>query len=82
MTTQLSTEETSHLLLQAVWELDKLARILPGLVPLDEDMAHYAVKGVSGRIVRLASALMSGLSGEADEADIKRIINFDDVGQG
>ena len=82
MTTEAITEETKLLLLQAVWELDKLARILPGLVPLDDDMAHYAIKGVSGRIVRLTSALMSGLQGDAEKADIKQIINFDDIGQG
>lgn len=54
-------EERATLLLDAVCELDMLARLLPGMVPLDEDQAHYAVRGISGRMLRLTHVLMGGL---------------------
>lgn len=77
------SEVTQRLLLEAVWELDKLGRVLPNLVPLDDDQNHYAVKGVAGRMVRLTSALMDGLQGTSDDGALARIVNFDEeAGQG
>jgi hypothetical protein len=70
------SEDVRMLLLEAVWELDKLGRILPGLVPLDEDQTHFAVKGIGGRMTQLTSALMEGLDGTASEEHLKGIINF------
>lgn len=76
-------ETLQETLLQAVYELDKLARVLPTLVPVDEDQSHYAVKGVAGRMLRLTSALLSGLGDdEATAADIEHIVDFETVGQG
>lgn len=78
------SQETKMLLLDAVWELDKLGRLMPGLVPLDSGQAHYAVKGLAGRMIRLTGALMRALDEDEDEKALAGVINFDvaDVGQG
>lgn len=77
------SEVNQKLLLEAVWELDALGRMLPNLVPLREDQSHYAVKGIAGRMVRLTNALMDGLQGEQVDDGLARIINFDATnGQG
>ena len=47
--------------LQAAWELDALADILPGIVS-DSFSAHLAVRGIAARICTLSQVLMSGLS--------------------
>ena len=71
--------ERKHLCLEATWELDKIARMLPGLVPLDDDQQHFAVKALAGRILRLTSALMDGLGDDTrTNEDMRRIINFDE----
>ena len=82
MATVTLSEDTHTLLLEAIWELDKIGRILPGLVPPSEDQNHYAVKSVAGRMLRLTSALMEGLQQTADDAFLGGIINFCDAGQG
>jgi hypothetical protein len=78
------SQETKMLLLDAVWELDKLGRLMPGLVPLDSGQAHYAVKGLAGRMIRLTGALMRALDEEEGAKTLAGIINFDvaDIGQG
>ncbi len=70
--------------LEAVWELDALARVLPGLVPniAEVDGAHYAVRGVAGRILRLSWVLMNALEDEAvATAKLRRVIELQE-GQG
>lgn len=55
--------------LEAAWEIDALARALPGMVERvveAESQAHYLARGVAGRMLRLTSVLMSAI----DEADI------------
>jgi len=49
--------------LQAVWELEALAGILPGLVP-DHEISHLTVRGIAGRIRSLSRVVISGLSDE------------------
>ena len=54
--------------LEAAWELEAIALMLPDLVPaaLVEDMpAHYRVRCVAGRVRELANALMAGLYDDA-----------------
>ena len=50
--------------LEAAWELEALASILPGLVPstAESGPAHFAVRGIADRIRRLSCAAMSGLN--------------------
>lgn len=75
--------ERQELCLRAAWEMDKLARILPGMVPLDDEQNHFAVRGIAGRMLRLTSVLMSGLGDDDEEnSDLKRIVFFEDGGQG
>ena len=53
-----------HVCLEAAWELEALAQVLPGLVPCTADSgpAHFAVRGIADRIRRLSCAAMSALS--------------------
>ena len=74
------SEDASALLRDAVYEINQLARVLPVLVPIDEDQAHYSVKGIGGRIVRLTSALIQGLDHEADQDQLSKIIHYGEHG--
>ena len=77
------TENRLHLCLEAAWELDALARCLPGLVLNVEDtkMSYLAVRGIAGRLLRLASVLMSGLDDDSEsEAKLQSILFLE--GQG
>lgn len=63
--------------LEAAWELEALAKVLPGLVPCTADSgpAHFAVRGISDRIRRLSCAAMSALSDELHPLeDLQRTI--------
>lgn len=55
--------------LEAAWELEALAFLLPGLVPnIDEAHgAYHAVRGISGRLVVLSNILMAALGDEAEK---------------
>jgi hypothetical protein len=57
--------------LEIAYELEALAFVLPGLVPnIDEAHgAHHAVRGVAGRFVTLANALMSGLGDDVEKTE-------------
>lgn len=57
--------------LEVAYELEALALLLPGLVPnIDEAHgAHHAVRGISGRLVSLAGALMAGLGDEVEKTE-------------
>lgn len=77
-----STGAFRDLQLQCAWELDAIARKLPEMVPLDEDAAHYAVKALAGRMLRLTSALMSLTEEEVSAEDIGQIVNFTGCSQG
>jgi len=57
---------------QAVWEMDALARVLPDLIPLTEDQAHYVARGICGRMLRLTSAIMCAL--DDSESDIDKVM--------
>ena len=55
---------------------------MPGLVPIDDDQAHYAVRGICGRVLRLTSLLMDGLGDKAvSNEDMERILHCSELGQ-
>lgn len=54
------------LCLEAAWELDALARLLPKLVTPNDEQEHLTVRGVAGRLLRLSSVLMSVLNDDED----------------
>jgi len=63
--------------LEAAWELEALAFVLPGLVPNVVDClgAHHSVRGIASRVKELANVLMAGLGDIAVEvADIESIV--------
>lgn len=70
--------------LEVAWELDALARVLPGLVPNvgEAHGAYHAVRGIAGRFLRLSSVLMSGLGDEAvPTSELERVVHLQE-GQG
>jgi hypothetical protein len=76
-------ENRIRLLMDAVYELDKMARILPGLVPLDEGQDHYAVRCIAGRMLRLTHVLMGGLDdGQITDERMLAILSLEGSGQG
>lgn len=63
--------------LEAAWELEALAGILPSLVPCTADSgpAHFAVRGIADRIRRLSCATMSAMSDDLHPlADLQRTV--------
>ena len=63
--------------LEACWELEALAQVLPGLVPstADSGPAHFAVRGIADRIRRLSCAAMSALSDDSHPLeDLQRMV--------
>jgi hypothetical protein len=57
--------------MEAVWELDALATVLPTVVPhIEEDQGpHYAVRGIAARLKVLSQVLMSALDDDATHPD-------------
>lgn len=71
-------DERVNALLDASYEIDKIARVLPGLVPMDDDQTHYAVRAMAGRLLRLTSVLMAGLSEkDAPNSKLKAILSLE-----
>ena len=71
--------------LQAVWEIDALARALPTLVPGSDDDSsqHLVARGVAARMLRLSSCLMSGLDDEGvSTEEIAQIVTLEGISQG
>lgn len=52
---------------EAVAEIDKLASVLRGSVPLDDNNTFYAVRGITARMQQLSSVIMSALDDEAED---------------
>lgn len=79
------SEKRERICLEVAWELDALARLLPGLVPNIEEAhgAHHAVRGIAGRFLRLAEALMGAVQAPAylDE-HLEQIVSLKSPGQG
>lgn len=80
------SERRMKVCLEAAWEIDALARILPEQVPIIDGChgAHHVVRGIAGRLLRLSSLLMSGIGECGDDSDIEaleRIVSFE-KGQG
>lgn len=77
------TEERREVMRSATCEMDALVRLLPDLIPLEENQIHYAVRGICGRMLRLTSALLSGLDDDAvSDQELKRIVELCDISQG
>lgn len=75
--------ERQHVCLEAVWEIDALAKMLPGVVPKTIEGEYLVVRAIAGRMLRLTSALMSGLGEDATTTDeISRIVTLEGVTQG
>lgn len=55
---------------QIAWEIDAIARALPGMVPVDgSEDAPYLVRGVADRLCRLSEILMSVLGGSTEDVE-------------
>lgn len=71
------TEQRQMVSLEAVWEIDAIARNLPGLADGVEDQTavRLLVRAMAGRMLRLTGALMSVLNEEDEPTeDLARIV--------
>ena len=48
--------------LDATYEIEALAALLPGLVPREVDGAYLVVRGIAARLAHLSGVVMSGLN--------------------
>lgn len=57
--------------LEAAWELEALASVLPTLVPFTDDdwQVNHAVRGIAGRIKSLSHVLASAVHDEVETTD-------------
>lgn len=76
------SRDVTTLCLEVAWEVDALARTLPGLVPSTDAACdpHFVARCIGGRLLRLSSLLMAALDGEPVE-ELRGIIDFQQ-GQG
>ena len=76
-------ETQKRLCLEVAWEIDALARVLPGLVPCVADGTpdpHFVVRAIAGRLLRLSGVLMGMADNEAAD-DLMQVIDLQ-AGQG
>jgi len=78
-------EQRQMVCMQANWEIDAIARALPGLVPDgDEDSgaARFLVRAMAGRVLRMTHVLMGALGDSSQNTErLERILTLDG-GQG
>lgn len=77
-------EDRQLLCLEAVWELDALARTLPHMVPAPQNFEDYTdecmrmgylLRAAAGRMLRLTSVLMSCIGDDIDTtADLANVV--------
>lgn len=69
------------LCLEIAWEIEAIARALPGMVPTNDsgDTApHFMARAMGGRLLALADVLSRALGDESeDTARLERVINFE-----
>lgn len=75
-------ERRQMLFLEVAWEIDAMARVLPNLVPCvaDSSGAHFVVRAMAGRLLRLSGVLM-GLDDNEATDDLMQVIDLQ-AGQG
>ena len=59
-------KKRAEVLLEAAFEIEKLAEVLRESVPLSDSNVFYAVRGMTGRINELASVIMSSIDDKAE----------------
>ncbi|MBU4423897.1 MAG: hypothetical protein KKG12_09050 [Gammaproteobacteria bacterium] len=72
-----------RLCLEVAWEIDAMARALPGLVSCVADGTpdpHFVVRAMTGRLLRLSGVLMGMADNEAAD-DLMQVIDLQS-GQG
>jgi hypothetical protein len=82
-------EQRRMVCLQATWEIDAIARALPGLVPDGDEESpehsgapRFLVRAMAGRVLRLTHVLMGALGDFVDTTeDLERIVTLNG-GQG
>ena len=64
-------EPRQMLCLEVAWEIDALARVLPELVPniAENNGAHFVIRALSGRLLRLSNVLMGAAGDPAETTD-------------
>ena len=60
-------KKRAEVLLDAAFEIEKLAEVLRESVPLCDNNVFYAVRGITGRINDLASIIMSSIDDKVEK---------------
>ena len=83
---QAALRERLDYALNATYEIDQLARVMPGLIPIDDDQKHYAIRGICARVLRLTSLLMDCVAvqpaSDYNEGDVRGVLLLRGNGQG
>lgn len=74
-------KERKSICLEGVWELDKIARVLPDLVTLEDNQEYFIVRAMAGRMLRITKMLMSAIGDDVENEKLKKCIDFEH-GQG
>ena len=86
MTEKTVTQDTQarrdELVREISYELDKIARTLPEIVPLDADQVHFLVRAMAGRMLRLTSVLMEIGQDERDIGELESVVTLQGFSQG
>lgn len=72
MTRETINPARRQICLEAAWEIDALARVLPGLVPESEEHGlgpRLVFRGIAERLLSLAAVLAHGLEDERMSTD-------------
>lgn len=77
-------EPRQMLVMETAWEIDALARVLPDLVPntADNNGAHFVVRAMAGRLLRLSHVLMGAAGDDAEATDVLAQVVTLNGGQG
>jgi len=63
--------------LEAAWEIEAMAALLPTLDLTEQPMVALQLRGVAARVAQLAGAVMSGLDDAAvTDVDLQRMVNL------
>lgn len=63
--------------LEAAWEIEALALLLPKIELTEQPVAALQLRGVAARLAQLAGVVMSGLDdATVGEGDLQRLVNL------
>lgn len=85
-TKTMPTDSRDSLILECVWEIDKMARSLPDYVDLEGcGQGYFMARAMAGRMLRLTGVVMEMFSGgdlQQSYANARKVIYLEGASQG